>query len=218
MFRLLRAGQWRSWASVFPSLAVNRPDVAVVAVTCAEILKYLQRGPWISDTTGSTSKLNHQCCDLLIEKRFPQASQKYSTWTNAAQDTDRQKGGGKVGGGESHLCWGPYMSRNTVGTMSSVPCPRGDVCKWVRLILHVGLFACQNLSLIVRGQCSHKADGVPKDVFRRLCETEKQRPKRCGVPLKSNLTQIPDCKEFVQFRFGASWEVPEEFGNDIGFK
>lgn len=90
------------------------------------------------------------------------------------------------------------MSRTAVGMMSSVPCPRGDVCKWVRLILHVGPFACQNLSLIVRGQCLHKADGVPKDVFRRLCETEKQRPKCCGVPLKSNPTQIPDCKESVQ--------------------
>lgn len=90
------------------------------------------------------------------------------------------------------------MSRRAVGMMSSVLCPRGDVCKWVRLILHVGPFACQNLSLIVRGQCLHKADGVPKDVFCRLCETEKQRPKRCGVPLKSSPLQISYCKEFIQ--------------------
>lgn len=82
------------------------------------------------------------------------------------------------------------MSRDAVGTMSSVPRPRGDVCKWVRLILHVGPFACQILSLIIRGQCLHKADAVPKDVFHRLCETEKQRPRRCGVPLKSNPLQI----------------------------
>lgn len=81
------------------------------------------------------------------------------------------------------------MSWDAVGTMSSVPRPRGDVRKWVRLILHVGPFACQILSLIIRGQWLHKADVVPKDVFRRLCETEKQRPRCCGELLKSNPLQ-----------------------------
>lgn len=78
------------------------------------------------------------------------------------------------------------------GMLCSVLRPRGDVCKWVRLILHVGPFACQNLSLIVRGQRLHKADGVPKDVFRRLCETEKRpkTPKRCDMLLQSNPLQI----------------------------
>lgn len=42
----------------------------------------------------------------------------------------------------------------------------------MRLILHVALFACQNLSLIVRGHCLHKADAVPKDMFRLVCERE----------------------------------------------
>lgn len=60
----------------------------------------------------------------------------------------------------------------------------------MRLILHVGPFACQILSLIIRGQCLHKADAVPKDVFCRLCETEKQRPRRCSMPLKSNPLQM----------------------------
>lgn len=49
------------------------------------------------------------------------------------------------------------------------------VCKWVRLILHVALFACQNLSLIVRGHCLHKADAVPKDMFRLVREWSGDR-------------------------------------------
>lgn len=123
--------------------------------------------------------------DLLMEKGFPW--QNYSTWTKAEEKTAVQT---RDKSGQSHLCRGPYMSWDAVGTMLSVPRPRGDVCKWVRLILHVGLFACQILSLIIRGQRLHEAHAVPKDVFRRLCETEKQRLRRCGVPLKSNPVQI----------------------------
>lgn len=46
---------------------------------------------------------------------------------------------------------------------------------------HVGPFACQNLSLIVRGQRLHEADAVPQDVFRRSvwdreAETKALRP------------------------------------------
>lgn len=106
---------------------------------------------------------------------------------------------------QSHLCRGPYMSRDAVGTMSSVPRPRGDVCKWVRLILHVGPFACQILSLIIRGQCLHKTDAVPKDVVRRLCETEKQRPRRCIKPTADT------AKNVFSVGIGPSWGVQEEF-------
>lgn len=55
---------------------------------------------------------------------------------------------------------------------SSVLLPGEKVCKWVRLILHVALFACQSLSLTVKGHCLHKADAVPKDMF-CLCVREK---------------------------------------------
>lgn len=57
----------------------------------------------------------------------------------------------------------------------------------MRLILHVALFACQNLSLIVRGHCSHKADAVPKDMFCLVFE----RLKESEVPLKSNTLRFP---------------------------
>lgn len=52
----------------------------------------------------------------------------------------------------------------------------------MRLILHVALFACQNMSLIVRGHCLHKADAVPKDVFRLVCEREVETRSRVKRP------------------------------------
>lgn len=141
--------------------------------------------------------------DLLMDKGLPW--QNYSAWTKAEEKTVSQTRKSE----QSHLGRGPYMSWDPVGTMSSVPRPRGDVCKWVRLILHVGPFACQILSLIIRGQCLHKADAVPKDVFRRLCETEKQRPRRCGVPLKSNPLQILQ-RIYFSVAIGPSWGVQGE--------
>lgn len=60
--------------------------------------------------------------------------------------------------------------------------PAEEVCKWVRLILHVALFACQNLSLIVRGHCLHKADAVPKDMFRLVCEKEVETEAQRSAP------------------------------------
>lgn len=57
--------------------------------------------------------------------------------------------------------------------------PGGKVCKWGRQILHVALSTCQNLSLIVRGHCLHKADAVSKDVcclvYERKIETEGEK-------------------------------------------
>lgn len=50
--------------------------------------------------------------------------------------------------------------------------PGEKVCKWGRQILHVALYTCQHLSLIVRGHCLHKADAVSKDVFCLVCERE----------------------------------------------
>lgn len=53
---------------------------------------------------------------------------------------------------------------------------REKVCKWVRRILHVAPSACQNLSLIVRGHCLHKAKDVSKDLF-NSCVWEKYRKR-----------------------------------------
>lgn len=37
------------------------------------------------------------------------------------------------------------------------------------------LSSCQNLSLFVKGHCSHKADAVPKDMFWLVCHRETER-------------------------------------------